>query len=406
MRTYFISALLLLTTVAGTGRVASAQDYDNTYDTNPHPDYDTYDNYDDNSYNSVDYNNNVNYDDDYYTDVGPQYTTVSTVAPGAAVPDPTYFYDQLAPYGVWYDDAAYGYVFVPSLPNYTPYTNGYWTFTALGWVWNSLDPFGWATDHYGRWLWRGTWVWRPDTVWGPAWVQWRASNDYIGWAPMGYDEFYDYVPTFSWHFVGFPFLTAHNLRHHYAHHVDEFYGETYPMWNYHRGHNNRWWVAGPDADYLRDHRVNVNQVNINSLDLNRVGRLDEQTRQAAEQRIQADRQAGRWQDRLAREQEVRPLLATQTRQAEAERARRAAEQAKLDEQRRELDNQQRAARPPTPSGGGATPCGRPSHAPARGAGAPTTRRATPPDRRPTQEDGGRRASSSKRATGARREATT
>ena len=32
------------------------------------------------------------------------------------------------------------------------------------------------------------WVWIPDTVWSPAWVAWRDSDDYVGWAPLPPDE--------------------------------------------------------------------------------------------------------------------------------------------------------------------------------------------------------------------------
>ena len=63
----------------------------------------------------------------------------------------------------------------------------------------------------------------------------------------------------------------------YAHRrdIDRYYADSYPMWNYHRGRNNRWWVAGPSADYLRDHRVKVDRArtDLSSLDMNRIGRL-------------------------------------------------------------------------------------------------------------------------------------
>jgi hypothetical protein len=28
------------------------------------------------------------------------------------------------------------------------------------------------------------WVWVPGSEWAPAWVSWRESDDYIGWAPL------------------------------------------------------------------------------------------------------------------------------------------------------------------------------------------------------------------------------
>ncbi len=50
----------------------------------------------------------------------------------------------------------------------------------------SEEPFGWATYHYGRWvrLRRVGWVWVPGDEWAPAWVSWRTSKDYVGWAPL------------------------------------------------------------------------------------------------------------------------------------------------------------------------------------------------------------------------------
>ena len=45
---------------------------------------------------------------------------------------------------------------------------------------------GWATFHYGRWDYDNVygWFWVPDDVWGPAWVSWRRSPGYFGWAPL------------------------------------------------------------------------------------------------------------------------------------------------------------------------------------------------------------------------------
>jgi len=68
------------------------------------------------------------------------------------------------------------------------------------WYWLADEPWGWATSHYGRWLWRefsirnpkseiqnpekGGWVWLPDREWSPAWVTWRQGEMGIGWHPM------------------------------------------------------------------------------------------------------------------------------------------------------------------------------------------------------------------------------
>jgi len=100
------------------------------------------------------------------------------------------FYTKLEPYGGWIETSDYGYVWQPreteSSRSWRPYTNGRWVYTDAGWTWISEEPFGWATYHYGRWTrLRGIgWVWVPGNQWAPAWVSWRKSNDYVGWAPL------------------------------------------------------------------------------------------------------------------------------------------------------------------------------------------------------------------------------
>lgn len=98
------------------------------------------------------------------------------------------FYDELSPYGTWVEKTDYGYVWIPNVGSgFTPYeTNGYWIFTDNGWTWVSNYPWGWAPFHYGRWYDDSTYgpVWVPDNHWGPAWVSWRRSNGYYGWAPL------------------------------------------------------------------------------------------------------------------------------------------------------------------------------------------------------------------------------
>ena len=102
----------------------------------------------------------------------------------------TTFYNKLEPYGDWIETNDYGYVFHPrqaeSSGRWRPYTDGRWVYTDAGWTWISEEAFGWATYHYGRWTrLRGIgWVWVPGNQWAPAWVSWRKSNDYVGWAPL------------------------------------------------------------------------------------------------------------------------------------------------------------------------------------------------------------------------------
>jgi hypothetical protein len=67
-----------------------------------------------------------------------------------------------------------------------PYLNGRWIYTNHGWLWQSFDLWGNATYNYGRW-WNSKkfgWVWMPGYAWAPAWVRWRVSDDYVGWAPL------------------------------------------------------------------------------------------------------------------------------------------------------------------------------------------------------------------------------
>ena len=99
-----------------------------------------------------------------------------------------FFYDTLAPYGEWASVADYGYVWHPADvdEDWTPYSDGYWAYTDAGWTWVSYEEWGGIPYHYGRWvrLHDYGWCWVPDYEWGPAWVSWRQSDDYVGWAPL------------------------------------------------------------------------------------------------------------------------------------------------------------------------------------------------------------------------------
>lgn len=99
-----------------------------------------------------------------------------------------FFQDSLAPYGDWSETDRYGLVWQPSGVDrdWSPYTDGYWSYTDAGWTWVSYEDFGGITYHYGRWvqLDEAGWCWVPGYDWGPAWVSWRRSDDYVGWAPL------------------------------------------------------------------------------------------------------------------------------------------------------------------------------------------------------------------------------
>lgn len=105
--------------------------------------------------------------------------------------DVQYFYGSLAPYGSWVDVAGYGWCWQPTIAvtytDWRPYhQGGRWLYTDSGWYWQSDYSWGWAPFHYGRWFHhaRRGWCWTPDRVWGPAWVSWRTSSAYCGWAPL------------------------------------------------------------------------------------------------------------------------------------------------------------------------------------------------------------------------------
>ena len=99
-----------------------------------------------------------------------------------------FFYDSLSPSGEWVDVGDYGPCWRPNNvdADWTPYTDGYWAYTDAGWTWVSYEDFGGIVYHYGRWMrveGEG-WCWVPGYEWAPAWVSWRSSDDYVGWAPL------------------------------------------------------------------------------------------------------------------------------------------------------------------------------------------------------------------------------
>ena len=116
------------------------------------------------------------------------------------------FFDVLAPYGSWSEDARLGLVWLPQREGvgeaFVPYaTHGRWTHRAFEtaatdapideYVWVSDLPWGWVTFHYGRWTFAGDrgWAWVPGRRYAGAWVDWRTpepgrdADAVVGWGP-------------------------------------------------------------------------------------------------------------------------------------------------------------------------------------------------------------------------------
>jgi hypothetical protein len=135
------------------------------------------------------------------------------------------FYSTLAPYGEWIHYRDYGLCWRPTVVGvgWRPYTHGRWVWTDYGWTWVSYYEWGWAPFHYGRWTYDDYygWIWVPDDVWGPAWVDWRFSDTYIGWAPLPPGARYQVgigvsfgrytIPHFGWSFTYCSGFLAPNL---------------------------------------------------------------------------------------------------------------------------------------------------------------------------------------------------
>ncbi|MGZ4034356.1 MAG: DUF6600 domain-containing protein [Bacteroidia bacterium] len=137
------------------------------------------------------------------------------------------FYDNLSPYGQWVDYPNYGYVWVPQAgPDFVPYSSGgYWAWTDYGWTWVSNYDWGWAPFHYGRWDYDDYygWFWMPGNEWGPAWVSWRRSPGYYGWAPLGPNVSLDVafgnnyiIPNDHWVFVDEHYLGRQDINNYYG----------------------------------------------------------------------------------------------------------------------------------------------------------------------------------------------
>ncbi len=129
--------------------------------------------------------------------------------------DAAYFHDSLAPYGTWTHHASYGAVWYPRgmAHGWRPYTHGRWVWDdGYGWTWASGFAWGWAPFHYGNWMWDAAfgWIWVPGRVWAPAWVTWRYSDSYVGWAPIGFGvSYWSHNP--RWNYGGWNYVHRHHF---------------------------------------------------------------------------------------------------------------------------------------------------------------------------------------------------
>src|ERR1035437_3564050 len=124
--------------------------------------------------------------------------------------------DDLNDNGNWMYTSSYGYVWRPyasainTYADWSPYRYGHWRWVPpYGWVWINDEPWGWATYHYGRWIFdNGYWVWSPygyyrntRSWWFPALVVINIFNDNICWYPLGYHHHYNFNAHFHQHNV-------------------------------------------------------------------------------------------------------------------------------------------------------------------------------------------------------------
>jgi len=142
-----------------------------------------------------------------------------------------YFYTGLSPYGSWIEIDYGVVVWRPTniRMDWSPYRDGRWIWTSDGWYWQSYEPFGYITYHYGRWYFDDYygWLWFPEYDWAPAWVEWRYDNDYIGWAPLHpyavfsisvgiyFTQTY-YTPYYHWNFVTYNHFYDPYVYNHYV----------------------------------------------------------------------------------------------------------------------------------------------------------------------------------------------
>jgi hypothetical protein len=138
-------------------------------------------------------------------------------------PEIRYYADDLDGRGDWvYVNECNAWCWSPTgVPDdWRPYWDGRWACYPGGMTWISAEPWGYVTSHFGRWGWGAGlgWYWIPGIYYSPAWVAWSTSDDYFGWAPLGFynqPALWGYGPWrggYAWNVVNTRFVGAGNIR--------------------------------------------------------------------------------------------------------------------------------------------------------------------------------------------------
>jgi Family of unknown function (DUF6600) len=117
-------------------------------------------------------------------------TVASAQAPAPSQADPVR--TLLSQYGNFVQHPKYGEAWVPTAvpTGWHPYPPCHWVNTKqYGWYYNDETRWGQVVHHYGRWTHDAQfgWIWVSGSEFSPAWVLWRTSPQWIGWAPLSPD---------------------------------------------------------------------------------------------------------------------------------------------------------------------------------------------------------------------------
>ncbi len=183
------------------------------------------------------------------------------------------FYNTLNSYGRWMNYGNYGQVWICNVRDFVPYqTAGHWEYTDYGWTWVSDYDWGWAPFHYGRWAYDNMygWMWVPGYEWAPAWVSWRSSGQYYGWAPLApgvnINVAINTIPANRWCFVPVSYINSPKIHNYYVNRTKNvtIINQT-TIINNTNIYNNTRYIAGPRRDDVE--RVTgrtINQVRVNN----------------------------------------------------------------------------------------------------------------------------------------------